>query len=218
MPKKITLLEPAAGYNAHALFYDQKQTYLDCFEQEKFLPALGDLNNKKVLDVGAGTGRLSLRLSARGAKVTALDISPDMLEILNKKNKPVIPAPQVAERIQKINLIKTVMADVESLPFPDNTFDLVTAAFLIVHLKLLKYFFSEAQRVLKPSGLLALTNINQKRPPALPSSRGRIMIESYYHQPKAVVTEMEKLAFTITKNIFIKDKNVWINQIIVAKK
>ena len=42
--------------------------------------------NKKVLDVGAGTGRLSLPLANRGASVTALDVSPKMLELIKKKN------------------------------------------------------------------------------------------------------------------------------------
>ena len=149
--KKAKLLSPQKGYDQYAVYYDQKTAYLDSFEQNKLLPFLGNLNNKKILEVGAGTGRLSSRLAEYGALVTAFDISPEILKVLHKKNKN----------------IATVIGDAESLPFPNNTFDIVTAAFLIVHLKELKYFFNEAYRVLKPSGLLALTNINQKRPPEL---------------------------------------------------
>lgn len=200
--KKIKFLNSQAGYALHAPFYDQKLAYLDSFEQFHLLPNLGDLKNKKILDVGAGTGRLALRLAEKGADVTALDISPEILKILNKKNSQ----------------IKTVVANAESLPFPDNTFDLVIAAFLIVHLKEPKYFFQEAYRVLKPDGVLALTNINQRRPPTLQTKQGQIIIESYYHRPEQIIDELKSLSFSITKNILVKDKDVWINQIIIAEK
>ena len=200
--KKAKLLSPQKGYDQYAVYYDQKTAYLDSFEQNKLLPFLGNRNNKKILEVGAGTGRLSSRLAEYGALVTAFDISPEILKVLHKKNKN----------------IATVIGDAESLPFPNNTFDIVTAAFLIVHLKELKYFFNEAYRVLKPSGLLALTNINQKRPPELKAGREKIIIESYYHRPEKIIKELKSLSFSIIKNTFIKDKDVWINQIVIAAK
>ncbi len=200
--KKIKLLDSKSGYDLHAQFYDQKLAYLDSFEQNRLLPLLGELKNKTVLDVGAGTGRLALRLAEHSADVTALDISPEILKILNKKNKR----------------IKTIIADAESLPFPDNSFDLITAAFLVVHIKEPKYFFSEAYRVLKPGGLLALTNINQKRPPELKTRQGQIIVESYYHRPEQIITNLKNLSFSINKNILIKNQDVWINQIVLARK
>lgn len=200
MKKKY--LNSASGYDLYANFYDKKLAFLDSFEQWQFIPNLGDVKNKKILDVGAGTGRIALRLAERGAEVTALDVSPEILKILNKKNSK----------------IKTIVADAESLPFPGNSFDLITAAFLIVHLKEPKYFFAEAYRILKPGGLLAVTNINQKRPPELKTNKGKIVIESYYHRRESVLEELGQNMFTIQKNILIKDKDVWINQIIVAQK
>lgn len=200
--KKTKLLSPQTGYDLYAVYYDQKTAYLDGFEQNKLLPFLGNLNDKKILDVGAGTGRLSLRLAEKGATVTALDISPEIIKVLHRKNHD----------------LKVIVADAENLPFPNNTFDLVTATFLIVHLKNLKYFFNEAYRVLKPSGVLALTNINQKRPPELETGREKIIIESYYHRPEKVIVDLKSLSFSIIKNIFIKDKDVWISQIVIAKK
>ncbi|NMB48588.1 class I SAM-dependent methyltransferase [Candidatus Kuenenbacteria bacterium] len=202
MSKKIKILDSQTGYNLHAPLYDQKLAYLDSFEQNQFLPLLGKLSGKKILDVGAGTGRLSLRLTEKGADVTALDISPEILKILSKKNKN----------------IQTIVADAESLPLPDNSFDIVVAAFLIVHLKEPKYFFAEAYRVLKPGGILAITNINQKRPPALQTKQGQIIIESYYHRPEQVIKKLQTLSFAIIKNILLKEKDVWINQIILAQK
>ena len=82
---KTKILNSQAGYDLAAANYDNKEAYLDSFEKNKLLPLLGDLKGKKVLDVGAGTGRLTLRLAKLGADVMALDISVVMLEEIKKK-------------------------------------------------------------------------------------------------------------------------------------
>lgn len=199
--KKIPLLSSAPGYDLAAALYDRKESYLNSFEQGVVVPMLGDIAGKAVLDVGAGTGRLSLVLHARKAVVTALDVSPAMLAVLGKKN------PRIA----------TVVGDAESLPFPDASFDIVTAAFLIVHLKDPRAFFDEAYRVLKPGGILLVTNINQKDPPEITTSTGAIKIESYYHRPDAVRETLENLAFSIDGEKLVKEGDVWINQVILAR-
>jgi len=232
---KIKILNSCQGYNLYANFYDKKLAYLDSFEQFSLLPNLGIVKNKKILDVGAGTGRLALRLAEKGGIITAIDISEKMLRKLEEKIKKYKPHSGIPTKVgtpahfndheipifigmTEKRRMTTKLADAESLPFSNNSFDIVIAAFLIVHLKEPKYFFSEAYRVLKPKGILAVTNINQKTPPELKTEKGKIIIESYYHRPEKIISELENLFFKITKNIFIKDKDVWINQIIIAEK
>jgi len=202
MKKNIPHLTPAAGYDLHAEFYDAKLGYLNGFEQNQLLPLLGNVKNKTILDVGAGTGRLAVKLINAGATLTALDASGQILKILHQKN----------------TATKTIIADAENLPFPDNSFDIIIAAFLIVHLKNPALFFQESYRVLKQAGQFVLTNINQKKPPAVKIKNGLITIESYYHRPEKIITLLEKKFFQIQKNIFIRDKDVWQNQIILAVK
>ena len=72
-----------------------------------------------------------------------------------------------------------MVGDAESLPFENESFDMVSAAFLIVHLKNPRLFFDEAYRVLKDGGILAITNINQKDPPQVKTKQGSIIIESF---------------------------------------
>lgn len=192
----------APGYNLAAADYDKKEKYLDSFEKETLLSVLGDIRNKRILDVGAGTGRLSLRLAEKGADVIALDISDRMLAELERKNKKII----------------TVVGDAEQLPFEDNFFDAVTAAFLIIHLKDPVRFFDEVYRVLKDGGRFIVTNINQKEPPEIKTKNGLLKIESYYHRPEKIRQLLESLAFKIEKEEMIKEDAVWVNQILVAVK
>jgi len=199
---KIKILSSVPGYDLAATVYDKREKYLNSFERERVVEVLGDLKGKEVLDVGAGTGRLSLGLAVAGAEVVALDVSEEMLKILKQKNAH----------------IKTVVGDAESLPFADNVFDIVTAAFLIVHLKEPTCFFDEVYRVLKPNGKFLVTNINQKEPPEVITKAGAIKIESYYHRPESVREKLEQLAFKIEHEEFIRENGVWINQIVLAVK
>ncbi len=201
MPK-IKILNSTSGYDLAAHDYDKKEKYLNSFEQNKLLPLFGDVKNKKILDVGAGTGRLALALSNIGAEVTALDVSFEMLKVLSGKN----------------NKIETKIGEAENLPFDENSFDFVTAAFVVVHLKNPMSFFDEAYRVLKNDGKLIITNINQKEAPEVKTKQGKIKIESFYHRPEKIIEDLESLAFKIEKNIFVYENDVWINQIVVASK
>ena len=219
MKKKAKILNSEDGYNVVADLYDENENYLNSFEQGELVPLLGAIANKKILDVGAGTGRLTTMLVNREAIVTALDASEKMLKILRSK---------CSDRSRPVT---TVVGDAENLPFDNDTFDMVTAAFLIVHLKDPTRFFDEAYRVLKDGGLFVVTNINQKDPPPVKTREGQVIIESFYHRPEKIREMLESLAFGIKEEVFIyegKDASPvpapkgpgsgWINQIIVAKK
>ena len=87
-----------------------------------------------------------------------------------------------------------------------------------MHLKDLKRFFDEVYRILRPSGRFLVTNINQKRPPKIKTREGLIEIESYYHRPEEVKKVLEELAFGIEKEVFVKEGEVWVNQILLVIK
>lgn len=201
---KPKFLSSIAGYHLAADGYDKKEKYLNSFEQGKILPLLKDIKDAEVLDIGAGTGRLALELSNRGAKVTALDVSENMLAVLKRKDAG--------------RKIVTAIGDAEDLPLDDAHFDIVIATFLIVHLKNPTRFFDEVYRVLKDGGIFLVTNINQKDPPVVSTQKGDIVIESYYHRPEKIREILESLAFGIEQEIFVKEKDVWVNQILVCRK
>ena len=91
----------------------------------------------KVLDVGAGTGRLSGELFKNGCEVIAADTSDVQLDYLKRK------FPKI-----EICIVKD-----EHLPFDDNTFDTVTSVDMLCHFDNWQVFLKEHIRVLKPGGV-----------------------------------------------------------------
>jgi len=191
------------GYGRYASQYDEKEKFWDSFEQNAYLSYIVDSKDKKVLDAGAGTGRVSVRLAEAGADVTALDICPEMLNILKTKTSK----------------IKTVVGDMEHMPFEDDSFDMVFSALSLIHLKKIEPFLDECYRVLKNDGKLVLVNIHYRKPEMLHDSQGRYTIQAYNHYPKHIVKTAEHLAFTIEKNeILTEGDDVWVSQVIVLRK
>jgi len=96
------------------------------------------------LEIGSGTGYFSLNLMQEGVigAATCTDISPGMLETLERN-------------AQELSLaVETAACDASSLPFEDESFDLVLGHAVLHHLPDLDRAFAEFHRVLAPRGTL----------------------------------------------------------------
>ena len=118
----------------------------------KFLPLKDD---QKVLDIccanGFGTGILASTFPA--CSIDALDLNPQMITVARRNNA-------------HIKNIHFQVADCTHLPFPDNSFDMLTA-FLALHelpTNLLGSAMKEITRVLKPGGFLFVFELNTPNP------------------------------------------------------
>lgn len=94
----------------------------------------------RVLDIATGPGVVATHATSRGARVTGIDISPQMVAL----------AAQLDPRCTFIE------ADVASLPFADASFDAVVCAFGIGHFPSAEAAMSECVRVLSPGARLAI--------------------------------------------------------------
>ena len=103
----------------------------------------------RVLDAACGTGDLAIIAAKRGATVTGLDFSEQMLVRARRK------APE----------LEWVQGDLLALPFVDDSFDAATVGFGIRNVANLQGGIDELRRVLKPGGRLGILEITRPRGP-----------------------------------------------------
>src|SRR5689334_348727 len=105
------------------------------------LAAAGARADQRVLDAGCGAGHTALAFAPQVAEVIALDLTEAMLAQGRK-----------LARDRGIANITFQRGDVERLPFPDSSFDLVTSRYSAHHYPHPQVALSEFARVLRPGG------------------------------------------------------------------
>jgi ubiquinone/menaquinone biosynthesis C-methylase UbiE len=114
---------------------------------------LGDLKNKKVLDVGCEAGYVSLRiLEKKPAVLCAIDICKEALETFKEKLKN--------KKFGTKIIIKN--AFMQKIPFNDNFFDKVICTEVIEHTPKLDDGLKEIRRVMGEKAELIITFPNEK--------------------------------------------------------
>ena len=114
---------------------------------ERLVALTSPQKNWHALDIATGGGHVAYAFAPHVARVWATDITQEMLDLVKAE----------AHKRGLAN-IRTAYAKAESLPFEDESFDLVTCRIAPHHFDSIPEFLAEVHRVLKPNGLFAVVD------------------------------------------------------------
>jgi len=134
-------------YDTLAKVYHKKRVkgkdFNELLEMPLTFSLLGNVKGKKILDAGCGTGVYSKMLAEKGAKVTGIEISENMVEIAKEHCKDLG--------------VKFDKGSVDELPYEDDSFDIIVASLVIHYFVDPTEVFKEFHRVLKKDGILVFS-------------------------------------------------------------
>ncbi len=128
------------NYNLWSDFYDQDNNPTRDLDHLVVTKLIQQFKNKKIIEIGCGTGKNTVLLSEVADQVLAIDFSKGMLEKARTKMR------------EKKN-VEFEFADIsEKWPCEDNYYDVVICSLVLEHIEKIYFIFSEANRVLIESG------------------------------------------------------------------
>ncbi|KAI0171916.1 S-adenosyl-L-methionine-dependent methyltransferase [Hypoxylon sp. FL1284] len=210
---KIRYLPTNEAYDRWATVYDTDGNFLqalDTIELETLLPrllrAITSPKPWRVVDLGCGTGRATaLLLGTPGvAEVTALDSSEGMLQVARSRlqqqhraNDGARPPPASDQALPKLRLELFDMLASPQPPASAQGADGAVSTLVLEHVPLAA-FFAHVARVLRPGGVLLLTNMHARmgalsQAGFVDAATGdKIRPTSYTHAVADVVAEAER--------------------------
>lgn len=130
-------------YEKKAAGFDRFMAPMEKMMMGKWRAKLVESATGEVLEAGVGTGA-NLPYYSRAITVTAIDFSPKMIGIAKTKiNQSTVP-------------IELMVADIQNLPFSDESFDTIITACVFCSVPDAIRGFCELKRVLKPKGKIYL--------------------------------------------------------------
>jgi ubiquinone/menaquinone biosynthesis C-methylase UbiE len=110
-------------------------------ENKFILSKIGSLHGKRLLDIGAGLGESSVYFALKGAKVTVVDISQQMVATALSLG-------------QKFGVqLEGIVSSAENLNLPAGNYDIIYAANTLHHVQDRASFFGQMKGALKPGGM-----------------------------------------------------------------
>jgi ubiquinone/menaquinone biosynthesis C-methylase UbiE len=142
------------GWDEYAPFYDWENARTLGRKDVPFWCQIAARAGGGVLELGCGTGRISLPLVRAGVSLTGVDRSSHMLARAARRAQALRPTGRGRKRL------RLVRADIRALPFAGHRFSMVLAPYGILQSLLrdtdLAATLQSVARVLKPGGLFGL--------------------------------------------------------------
>lgn len=158
---------------------------------------LGDLSDKTVADIGAGTGYFSFPLAEKAKKVIAIDIDRRFLEYIEQKNRR-LPAPLPIETRLATESDPQLQAGEANFVILVNTYH---------HIGNRPEYFSRVRQMLAEGGAVVIVDFFKRELPVGPPLRLKL-------HPETVAEELKRAGFT---DIHIDRETLEYQYIIIAR-
>lgn len=155
----------------------------------KILPE--DMSHMKVLDAGCAAGWYTLQLVNRRGKVTATDISPEMVAATKRR---------LGENAEILCLDLA-----EKLPFNDESFDLIISSLVLHYIKDWNRTFREFSRILKPNGKIIFSTHH-------PFMDIKLSENKDYFTPELIIDQWKRAGKLIEVPFYRRPLHVIINE------
>jgi cyclopropane fatty-acyl-phospholipid synthase-like methyltransferase len=151
----------------------------DAYQQpEKVLDYLGDLENKRIMDIGAGSGYFSVKLAEKGAQVIAADVSDEFQSMLKQRIEE--------NNLENIELRKIPYDDPN---LTDGEVDMVLIVNTYHHIENRVNYFSKVKAGTKQEGELVIIDFFKTDIPVGPPTDHKIARE-------IVIAELKEAGYT----------------------
>jgi len=144
-PPEIATLKSRIRRIWNAGDYDRLSRYMEA-GAERFYNRLAVPPGSRLLDVACGSGQVALIAARRGAEVTGVDVSENLVERARER-----------ARVERL-IAQFQVADAEALPFAAARFDVVTSVVGAMFAPRPALVAAELLRVCRPGGLIAMAN------------------------------------------------------------
>ncbi len=151
MEPRPTPIGNREGYDLWSSAYDRYPNPTVAMDERHFPPRWAHLRGRRLLEVGCGTGRHTVKLAVQGNRITGLDLSPGMLKVAREK---------LADFPDVVLIEGNFLAEPAPCPGP---FDAMVAALVLEHLRDLPAFFGAARRLLASGAELHVSEIHPAR-------------------------------------------------------
>ena len=142
----------ASTYNENNYVLARKRgKYPDIFRRHGYILEMAEGLQGRALEIGCGSGELLCNLLSRNFEVVGVDLTPSMIEASRAL---------VVKRCGGKS-VDAAVADIENLPFREESFDLVIAAGVIEYLASDEKALRGLCRILKPGGMVILSVRNK---------------------------------------------------------
>ena len=134
-------------YDIWSSTYDKSPNATVMMDELKFPVLYADWSNKKILEIGCGTGRHTQRLVEQSNTVVGIDLSEGMLS-------------QAKKKLPEVNFIH---ADFFAYEFEKHSFEKILVSLVLEHMDDLNLFFQKVHDIVVPHGEILISDLHPER-------------------------------------------------------